>query len=362
MNESLIPLLRNFRRRQLVYEGGPGSTDGLACIRPPVGQSKHFLSFDLLLWNPNAVDVVVQAGNLTRSNPSFSNTSYIPHFYSVRILRLNGAHDYSYFWHTVLFDAEGPLAANNGPGGKYSVQRQGITAGWKSRNLGNNDCEMIYLEDFPQGLYLLMVTADRNKLVFQDMPHGNNVAFKYLAISNGMVGIYDVDQVVPFYTNVTPLEDKFSPTKFTIAPATLTIESKPDNVYLVKNGTQVIVGLKSNVGSQRAMEMIQANAFTKAVVLGRPDPIGRYPFYAFSKATPSDPRIRGEKCDPIQAPEAVLEDGIWKVKDGRKVLFEFGISEANARMAVGIIRTGAYTHYCSAGSGLPTEALKYVKR
>lgn len=357
MAESLIPIVRNFRVRK-VLGGNFGSPKRTPCLEPDLCMNGNtWVSFDLLCWNPNVTDATLDANNVVIDEQG-GNEAFVKGFYRYRLIPVSGGScRVDRMVDASLQDIEeDPI--NKGQINFYD-HYQGISAGWKSRSNGDRLCEMI---PFPAlgfvGTYILEITTDvPNHFPF--FPKGNNRVWKVLEFHNGRLEQRELGERIPVPSGMANLVTLLDLERLQFVASALVL-TEVGTIQQIKSDNHVLVGFsRAVVAARRALEAVMANNFTHVLRLGNPDAQGRYPFYAFSGNKAVNPNLRGERCNLIKLPNVGCQDGRWWLMDGEKELFDFGLGEANARLACALVANKTYQYYCSAG--LPASSFRYLK-
>lgn len=134
--------------------------------------------------------------------------------------------------------------------------------------------------------------------------------------------------------------------------------------WKVVEGSHWILDFGTNQGNaQRAKDVIAHYGMNRICYVGRPDPTNhQLMMYLTVNGTSPAGAFAGEDAISVDLSKVVAQQsgGSWIVTDTSSIMLNFGISEANARRAVWIIKKYGFTHQCFVGR--PHAPMMYFRK
>jgi hypothetical protein len=145
---------------------------------------------------------------------------------------------------------------------------------------------------------------------------------------------------------------KFDPAK---------VEAKQiGGTWSVVQGNMGMINFGSNeAGAKKAVDVIKFYKMDSQCYVGRPNPGMQY--FLVGGNAPAGP-FQGEDAIPFNpnTTEAKQFGTDWKVVDGDHAMLAFGSSEANAKLAVNIIKKYGFSYICFVGR--PNAPMMYFRK
>lgn len=348
MGANLLPVVKNFRISNETF-----SKNDCAVVEGCAGiGDRKLLRFDFLCWNAGNADV--RLGD-PRRNPQWFEFSSCPTHRHYHLKNFNGYK---------IFDCSGRERRGRkqafcledsrhlSPHGRtkptYTCDNQGISAGWADLYGANLDCQWIDVTGLPDGDYVVEARTNESGLLREDS-YGDNLAWAGVRLRGNRVS----EIPVPCYP-----EDclGFDPTNVQAR--------RVDGSWKIVDRSHWILDFGQNrANAVRAREIIRHYRLNNICYVGRPSRTDRQLMMYFKRDrfVPAG-AFPGE--DAVQINAAAMRarqvGGTWRVTDGRSILLDFGVSEANARKAVWTIQKYDFRYQCFVGR--PNPPMTYFRR
>jgi hypothetical protein len=345
MGADLVPLVENFIIESKTFAAGDCAVvEGCA----EVGTRK-LLRFDFLCWNPG--DTAAHLGS-PAANPQWFVWSpchghwHIKDFNDYRLLDCEGqvrvGRKQAFCLEDFRHIAGGPASAH------FTCGDQGVSPGWADVYEAGLDCQWIDITGLPDGDYVLEAETNRSGIVHEDH-YGNNFVWAGVRIAGGTA------------TGIAP--PCYPEDCLPINPSA--VEAKQfGSRWKVVEGSHWILDFGANkANAQKAKDIIQHYGMNRICYVGRPDPTNQQlmMYLTVNGASPTGV-FGGEDAIPFNLAKVTAEQsgGSWIVTDTASIMLNFGISEANARRAVWIIKKYGFTHQCFVGR--PHAPMMYFRK
>lgn len=347
MGANLIPRVRSFSIDNRTFSASHCAVQE-GCT---VAGARKLLRFDFLCWNAGNKDVKMGS---PAQNPQWYEFSPCHGHYHLRDFNGFKLYDCKGLERTgmkqafCLIDLE---KINPGAGSaKFNScnTNQGITAGWADVYGSGLDCQWVDITGVPDGDYVLEARTNRNGVVPEDW-YGDNFTWAGVRITGNSVQ----EIPAPCYP-----EDCVS-----FNPKTVTAKQISGR-WKVVDGTHWMMDFGSKqAAAKQAVKVIKYYGMNRMCFVGRPAPGGQQlmMYFKITNAAPSGP-FSGEDAIPFSNfnVSAQFVNGHWKVVDGAHWMLDFGLSEANARKAVWLIKRYGFNFICFVGR--PNAPMMYFRQ
>ncbi len=347
MGVNLVPIVRRFKietktfaaRHCAVVEGC--TTAG----------TRKLLRFDFLCWNAGDRDLRMGA---PADNPQWYEFSpchqhfHLKQFNGYKIFDCQGRDRKGNKQAFCLEDSERISGGRATPQFQNCNSNQGISAGWADLYGRGLDCQWIDITGLPDGEYVVEARTNRSGVVREDW-YGDNFTWAGVRIKGN-----DVTEIpVPCYP-----EDclGFDPSKVQA--------KKIEGRWKVVDGDHWLLDFGAKEGAaKKARDVIKFYGLNRICFVGRPAPSGKQlmMYLKIGNAVPVG-AFPGEDSIPFNPANVAAKKagGRWKVAEGSMWMLDFGISEANARKAVWIIKKYGFRFQCFVGR--PNAPMMYFRK
>lgn len=350
---NLVPVVENFMIKVETFPRPSVGTDCAieeGCAEP--GTLK-LLRFDFLSWNKSDVDLDIGSPD---DHPEWYEDSachHHKHLKDFNTFKLYNCKNRSVVRGEkqafCLIDLKRMSdSARTSPQFSNCNINQGVSAGWADVYNRNLDCQWINITNVPDGEYVLQATTNSNSIVPESW-YGDNTTWMGLRIIAGGVTEIPVpcypEDCIPFNTANVDVK-------------------KFNNRWKVVDGSLWILDFDSNRNdAEKARDIIKHYGMNRMCFVGRPSKGGDQlmTYFKTQSGLPTG-SFAGEDCLSFnnQSVEAKEINGRWKVMDGIYAHLDFGVSEANAKKAVHIIKQYGFTHNCFVGR--PDAEMQYFRK
>ena len=345
MGANLVPVVRRFTIDTRTFN----ANDCAVVENCATVGTRKLLRFDFLCWN--AGDQDVHLGDPTQ-NPQWFVWSpchrhyHLKNFNEYRIFDCSGNQRTGNKQAFCLEDVEKLSAGPNTS--HYTCNDQGVSAGWADVYNAGLDCQWIDITDLPDGDYVLEARTNDSGIVQEDS-YGDNVTWAGLQISGNTV----TEIAVPCYP-----EDCLDFNPQTVQATNI------NGRWKVVDGNHWILDFGSKeADAEKARDVIKHYSMNSICFVGRPDRTGEQlmVYFLVNSQTPSG-SFAGEDAIAFNPVNVAAQEvsGRWKVTDGPTWMLDFGVSEANARKAVWIIKKYGFQFQCFVGR--PHAPMMYFRQ
>jgi len=229
----------------------------------------------------------------------------------------------------------------------FTCSDQGVSAGWADVYSAGLDCQWIDISGVPDGDYVLEARTNQSGIVGEDW-YGDNVTWAGVRLSGNTASVIPP----PCYP-----EDCLG-----INPANVQAANVGGSWKVVDGNHWILDFGAKQADAERARDIIKHYGMNHICFVGRPSRSGQQlmMYFKVNNAAPSGV-FPGEDAIPFN-PNSVFAQafgGRWKVTDGRMWMLDFGVSEANARKAVWIIKKYGFQYQCFVGR--PNAPMMYFR-
>lgn len=347
MGVNLVPIARRF---DIVQRSFPASHCAVVegCVSTG---TRKLLRFDFLIWNAGNRDL--RLGD-PANNPQWYEWSpchghyHLRDFNRYRIFDQRGRERKGQKQSFCMIDIE------RRSGGPTSAQftncntNQGISSGWADVYDRSLDCQWIDITGLADGDYTLEGRTNYSGIVREDW-YGDNITWQGLRIQGNRVS----EIAVPHYPeDCIPLDPGNVQTR------------RIDGRWKVVDGDSWLLDFAdSQSNAERSRDIIRHYRMNFMCFVGRPSRTGRQlmMYFTVNRRAPSG-AFAGEDAIPFDPATVQVRQvgGRWKVVSGRMSMLDFGISEANARMAAWVIQKYRFRFQCFVGR--PNAPMMYFRR
>ena len=346
MGANLIPIVRNFIIQVMNIPASHCAVQE-GCTVPG---NRKLLRFDFLCWNAGNKDVAM--GNPAQ-NPQLYEYSPCHGHYHLRdfngfklydckgLERIGSKQAFCLMDLDKIDPAAGPAKFSN------CNSNQGVSAGWADVYNNALDCQWVDITGVPDGDYVLEAFTNRNGVVKEDW-YGDNFTWAGVRVKRNTV-----QQIpVPCYP-----EDclSFNPKNVTAKKIAGSWKVVDGNHWMLDFGSK-------QKDAKKAVKIIKFYGMNRICFVGRPAPGGKQLMMYF-KINDKAPvgSFLGEDAVPFSNfnVSAQFVTNRWKVVDGSHWILDFGISEANARKAVWLIKKYGFNDICFVGR--PNPPMMYFR-
>lgn len=347
MGVNLLPIVRKFKIETKTF-----AANNCAVVEGCVvaGQRK-LLRFDFLCWNAGNADLKMGS---PAQNPQWYEFSPCHGHYHLK--QFNGYKLYDckgkeWTGNKQAFCLEDSEKINPAAGPKKfndCNNNQGVSAGWADLYSAGLDCQWIDITGVPDGDYVLEARTNRSGIVKEDW-YGDNFTWAGVRIKGNTVQQIDA----PCYP-----EDCLR-----INPNNVDAK-KIAGTWKVVDGSHWMMDFGANsAGAKKARNIIKFYKMDQMCFVGRPSKGGKQlmMYFKVGGKAPSGP-FAGEDAlgfNPATT-EAKQIGGRWKVVDGSHMMLDFGVSEANARKSVWVIKKYGFRFICFVAR--PNPPMMYFRK
>jgi hypothetical protein len=344
---NLVPIVRKFRIETKQFQ----ASDCAVVEKCTVAGSRKLLRFDFLCWNAGNADL--KMGNPSQ-NPQLYEFSpchrhyHLKEFNGYKIYDCKGRERKGNKQAFCLEDSEKRSAGPAAPQFQSCNTNQGVSAGWADLYGAGLDCQWIDITGLADGEYTVEAQTNRIGVAKEDN-YGDNFTWAGIRLKGNTV----TEIPAPCYP-----EDciGFDPQR---------IQAKEiEGRWKVVEGNHWILDFGSKkADAQKARKIIKHYGMSRICYVGRPSKTGKQlmMYFKIGSTAPAG-AFPGEDAIPFNPANVKAEDvgGRWKVTDGSMWLLDFGVSEANARKSVWIIKKYGFTHQCFVGR--PNAPMMYFRK
>jgi hypothetical protein len=247
-----------------------------------------------------------------------------------------------------LEDSERLSAGQATPQFRDCNSNQGISAGWADLYGRDLDCQWIDITGLPDGDYVVEARTNRSGIVREDW-YGDNFTWAGIRIKGSTV----MEIPAPCYP-----EDCIG-----FNPSTVQAKNVGGSWKVVDGDHWILDFGAKEANAKKARDVIKHYGMNRICFVGRPSRTGKQlmMYFKINNSAPSG-SFPGE--DAIQFNTANVNaqqvGGRWKVTEGPMMMLDFGVSEANARKAVWLIKKYGFRFQCFVGR--PNAPMMYFRK
>lgn len=224
---------------------------------------------------------------------------------------------------------------------------QGVSAGWADVYDKRLDCQWIDITGLADGEYVLEARTNANMLI-PESSFGDNVTWTGLRIKGNTAQ----EIPVPCYPEDC---NAFNPSN---------VKAQQFNGrWKVVDGNHWILDFGSDrEDAEKARDIIKHYVMNRICFVGRPASDGQLMTYFKTRTGVPTGSFTGEDAIPFDPNNIGAQEvgGRWKVVDGSHYILDFGVSEANAKKAVFIIKQYNFRYICFVGR--PNAEMLYFRK
>lgn len=347
MGVNLVPIIRRFIIETPTFASNHCAVQE-GCT---VAGTRKLLRFDFLCWNAGNADLRMGS---PAQNPQWYVFSpchghyHLKDFNGYKIIDCKGRERKGNKQAFCLEDSERISGGRTTRQFNDCNSNQGVSAGWADLYGRGLDCQWIDITGLPDGDYVVEARTNVNGLVREDW-YGDNVTWAGVRLAGNTVRQIPVpcypEDCIPFN------------------PRRVRVQNIGGRWKVVDGPHWILDFAGSQANARKAARIIKFYGLNHICFVGRPSRTGKQlmMYFMINNTVPVGP-FPGEDAIPINPINTVAQQagGRWKVTDGVSWLLDFGVSEANARKAVWIIKKYGFRFQCFVGR--PNAPMMYFRR